>query len=189
MGATGWTYFVPYQPDVGKALEELRWQVFRSGAYQTSPVPLHGWEEVQEMTDEEFEQFLASWQEKLEGDYINYDPEEAKRQQEFFRIVRALPDKVEDLTTPDQLVAWNHDGESGTHSIIDIGGINGWAAPVRMMDDEEELIQMFDTTQPEHDVVAERAHLVGSRRYEARCIVVYKDGKPHELCFTGFSGD
>jgi len=34
MGATTWKYFVPYQEDVDKALEELREDVFRSGEYE-----------------------------------------------------------------------------------------------------------------------------------------------------------
>jgi len=34
MGATGWSYFVPYQPDINKALKELGDQVFREGQYQ-----------------------------------------------------------------------------------------------------------------------------------------------------------
>jgi hypothetical protein len=33
MGASGWSYFVPYQPDVGRALQSLREEIFRSGAY------------------------------------------------------------------------------------------------------------------------------------------------------------
>lgn len=34
MGATTWQYFVPYQQDVGKVLQELREEVFRAGAYR-----------------------------------------------------------------------------------------------------------------------------------------------------------
>ena len=33
MGASGWSYFVPYQEDVGKALEELRQREFEAGRY------------------------------------------------------------------------------------------------------------------------------------------------------------
>src|SRR4051812_17282256 len=33
MGASGWNYFVPYQPDTGRALKSLREEIFRSGAY------------------------------------------------------------------------------------------------------------------------------------------------------------
>jgi hypothetical protein len=33
MGASGWIYKVAFQPDVRQALEDLRWQVLRSGEY------------------------------------------------------------------------------------------------------------------------------------------------------------
>jgi hypothetical protein len=33
MGASGWSYFVPYQPDINKALQELRQKVFQEGDY------------------------------------------------------------------------------------------------------------------------------------------------------------
>lgn len=33
MGASGWSYFVPYQPDIGRALQSLREEVFRFGGY------------------------------------------------------------------------------------------------------------------------------------------------------------
>ena len=37
MGASGWTYFVPYQPDIRKAFADLRQQVFESGEYYRFP--------------------------------------------------------------------------------------------------------------------------------------------------------
>lgn len=33
MGASGWSYFVDYQPDLGRALDELRTRVFAEGDY------------------------------------------------------------------------------------------------------------------------------------------------------------
>ncbi|WIM96975.1 hypothetical protein ACTOB_000457 [Actinoplanes oblitus] len=33
MGASGWSYYVAYQPDLGRALDELRTRVFRDGDY------------------------------------------------------------------------------------------------------------------------------------------------------------
>ena len=34
MGATGWDYFVPYQPDISAALQRLREDVFARGDYE-----------------------------------------------------------------------------------------------------------------------------------------------------------
>jgi hypothetical protein len=36
MGATGWSYFVPYQQDINVALEELNDDVFKQGQYEQS---------------------------------------------------------------------------------------------------------------------------------------------------------
>jgi len=33
MGASNWAYFVPYQVDINKALQDLREDVFNSGNY------------------------------------------------------------------------------------------------------------------------------------------------------------
>jgi protein tyrosine phosphatase len=33
MGASGWVYFVPFQVDIAKALQQLREEVFRRGDY------------------------------------------------------------------------------------------------------------------------------------------------------------
>lgn len=59
MGASGWTYFVPYQPDITKALNELREQVFRDGKYYNQP---------------------AIWQDMNEEDYTD-EPDEDIREQ------------------------------------------------------------------------------------------------------------
>jgi hypothetical protein len=34
MGASGWRYFVPYQPDIQQALQELREDVFKRGEFE-----------------------------------------------------------------------------------------------------------------------------------------------------------
>ena len=36
MGATQWSYFVPYQPDINEALQQLRNEVFKQGVYEQS---------------------------------------------------------------------------------------------------------------------------------------------------------
>lgn len=49
MGATSWTYFTPYTPDAGAALERLRQETFAAGNYQA---PAGGWrEELQRILD------------------------------------------------------------------------------------------------------------------------------------------
>jgi hypothetical protein len=37
MGASGWQHFVPYEPDLGHALQQLREDVFRRGVFYARP--------------------------------------------------------------------------------------------------------------------------------------------------------
>ncbi len=143
MGASGWSYFVPYQKDVGKALEELRQQEFEAGRYN---------------------QLTYLWPEKR------------------------MPVSI------DELMEWNE--TEGTHSIIDVfwgvadepGTDNfGMATPLST----DELMEFFGTEQPTHEMIVEHEdELMDFRsRWEATYVIVYKDGQPDEIFFTGFSGD
>jgi hypothetical protein len=39
MGASGWSYRAPYQDDIDAALQQLRWDVYRSGNYYKEDNP------------------------------------------------------------------------------------------------------------------------------------------------------
>jgi hypothetical protein len=79
----------------------------------------------------------------------------------------------------------------GTRSILDIEEIGdmiqiGVAAPL----DDESLEDLYETAQPTHEMIeANMDFFEKIDRGEAIYIVVYKDGKPDELFFAGYSFD
>jgi hypothetical protein len=166
MGASGWQYFMPYQSDIQKALEELRAQVFQSGKYYIGePV----------------------WQNIDESEYDEY-PEEDMREElkEWLRRMKSLKEPA----TIDDLLEWN--GEEGTHSILDIKSISvepdfGTISPLLL----DELMSLFGTDKPTKDMVEQKAdHIMDLReRWQGTYIIIYKAEQPSEIFFTGFSGD
>ena len=166
MGASGWQYFVPYQSDVQKALDDLRVQVFQSGKYYIGePV----------------------WQNMDESEYDEY-PEEDMREElkEWLHKMKSMKEP----TTIEELLEWN--GEDGTHSILDIKKVSdepdfGTISPLS----PKELVSMFGTHEPTRAIVQQKAdELMDLReRWQGTYVVVYQDGLPHEIYITGFSGD
>jgi hypothetical protein len=173
MGASDWTYFVPYQRDINAALQAIRQQVFERGRYYEVDY----------------------------GDWRTIDEAEMRRQladeePELFDILLEDWRRVKNLPEPDsieRLIDWN--GEEGTHTIMDISrGISeeresGTLSPLT----EAQLVEAFNTTKPTHEQVVrwvDTAPLYNFRgRGEGLYIIVYQGDRPSELCFTGFSGD
>jgi hypothetical protein len=79
----------------------------------------------------------------------------------------------------------------GTRSILDIESISdtiefGAAAPL----DDVVLEDLYDTTKPTREMVESNMDFFEQvDRGQAVYVVVYKDGKPDELCFAGYSFD
>jgi hypothetical protein len=161
MGASGWSYFVPYQPAIQQALDDLRQDVFQRKAYYRA-----------------------------------------------FNAVQILREPW----TIEEAIAWN--GEDGTHSILDVDRVVGslppkldWSSyaidPQAWQDTflarlgtvspltTAQLLRIFWTTQPTHDLIVQRAaNLWPLRdRDEGLYIIVYQDDLPIEIYFAGFSGD
>jgi hypothetical protein len=169
MGASGWVYFVPYQPDINKALQELREAVFKSGAYYTQAafVASIDEDEIAKHIPSEYAELFKATLQKLRS-----EPQPPK------------PNSIAELL--------EMNGESGTHSIIDINGISstpdfGMAAPLS----QQQLRKFFGTEKPTRSIVEQHADEIQSlrRRWEATYIIIYRDGSPGEIFFTGFSGD
>ena len=175
MGATGWTYSVPYQPDIGAALQSLREKAFGEGNYYKP------WE------------INKKFLEELESKPQNQLSDSEK---ECLRILRDIPliDPPDPLpATIDELL--KHNAESGTHSVMDIFGLSdkadfGKAAPVP----EEILLACFGTSQPtreqaDHYPESFIKFIESIERWKAFYFIVYKDGQPDEIVFEGCSGD
>lgn len=81
--------------------------------------------------------------------------------------------------------------ENGTHSILDIDHISvepefGAASPMP----DEMIEEIYGSLEPTHEDVANASNGDDSLdRWQAWYVVVFKDGRPHELFFTGCSGD
>jgi hypothetical protein len=161
MDASGWAYFTPYQPDINKALQDLRQKEFEAGSYHF-PVELHlSVEEYESMSKEALDARIAELKEIQER---------PRSIQELLRI----------------------NADAGTHSIIDIESISdvpdfGTAAPLS----EQQLLRLFNTEKPTRPMIEAKAdELEGLRyRWQGTYVIVYKDGRPDEIYFTGFSGD
>jgi hypothetical protein len=180
MGATGWSYYVPYQENIQKALEELQSEVLESGDF----VLLN----TREGMIKQWEQLLK----KLEGTGIPEEMIKAEAEEINNRInsLKALPEPTNMKERIYEIYEIN--GEEGTHSILDMAEIGQEpdfmrVAPLK----ESELILLFNTLTPDRELVEERIdRLMDFRsRWMGTYVILYEDGEPTELLFVGFSGD
>ena len=182
MGSSEWGYFAPYQADVGRALEQLRQEVFESGRYYREEVD-------QSEPEPTYEQMVD-----LAGDLSDMWPEDQVAflqgllddNRETYARARIPVTDIDSLLTAQ--------ADSGTHSIIDISsGIsatprNDTAFPI----DPGELMAHFGTLQPSRqqvEVWLGEGHGSGVARNTAVYFVLYEDGRPSEIFFEGASGD
>ena len=197
MGATGWSYFVPYDADVSAALQRLRVDVFERGDY------VYG----DDIADEQVKEILEKTRPALEP-WMQKVREQAEQLPEPMRTLyiqkaeqfkggimsgnvaprrpKRKPKTIEK--------ALQFQADSGTHSILDIVGISqepefGHVRPFP----REKLVEYFGSETPSHAQI-EEAYSSGSlehlsERWEGIYVVAYDKGKPSEIFFTGCSGD
>ncbi|HYF63680.1 MAG TPA: hypothetical protein VD886_12750 [Herpetosiphonaceae bacterium] len=175
MGASGWSYFVPYQADIGAALRQLQERMFADGEYSLLP---------------------PDWRDLSFEEWLNPNPEdpshysEAERAEIFIEYQRwqTMPEP----TTIEALQEWN--STEGCHSILDMAGVidepYGEFAKVSPLSDDD-LFDLFEDELPTRELIlAHEDELDEFRdRWEGLYIIVHKDGQPHEIFFAGFSGD
>jgi len=198
MGATGWSYFVPYEADVSAALQRLREDVFSRGDYLCDDDVT---DDQPEATPQKVMRVAEPWLQRLR--------EEAAKLQEPSRTLylqAAENCKAEILsggTAPRKPKgkpktieeALEVQAESGTHSILDIIGVSSEPAfgHIRPLPPEK-LVEFFGSQTPSHTEI-EEAHDFGSledfvsERWEGIYIIAYHDGSPTEIFFAGCSGD
>jgi hypothetical protein len=172
VGASGWHYFVPYQPDVDKALQELRQDVFQRKGKLLQIDPYWKW-----MTFEELYPFALDLS----------AAERAAYEAEYERL-----QALEEPTTIEALLEWNR--PDGTGSILDIERVSptpNFAAvsPVPT----EQLRAWFDTDRPSRTMLEQAAQdgwiFDDCERGQGYYFIVFQDGEPSEICFVGVSGD
>lgn len=174
MGASSWSYFVPYQADIRKALMELRAEVFARGDYEA--VYIHPPEDA--ILFDAFDAWYSSWH----GDI--------KPLRQLFDKVPGDPQPEPAPESIDQLLELC--GENGTHSIIDMRDVSaepdfGTVSPL----DEEDLGQMFGTIWPTHEMAEAKLNELMdlSDRWVGTYLTLYKEKQPDEILFVGCSGD
>jgi hypothetical protein len=201
MGATTWDYFATYDDDVSSALERLRQQTFRIGNYERF-VP----------TSDELERAVA-FTEQIESE--TFDPEKSvhpkpgepmlewamRIQQQMNKLAGTPPkqsqrkEQANKPATIDELL--EEQGESGTHSILDIQRVSdtpefGAVSPMPA----ERLLKIFGTDKPTRKMVESKLGDVDlmedplvSERWHGVYFTVYRNDKPDEIFFIGTSGD
>ena len=186
MGATGWSYFVPYEADVSAALQRLRKDVFARGDY------VYG----NDITDEQVKDVLQRLREKAEKlpePMRTVYLQTAEKFQGEITSGSVAPGKPKRKPkTIEEVVDFQ--AESGTHSILDIVGISskpefGHITPFP----REMLIEVFGSETPNRAQI-EEVHSFGSLddaadRWEGIYIIAYSGGSPSEIFFSGNSGD
>jgi hypothetical protein len=169
MGASAWRYFTPYKQNVQQALFELRQKEFQEGRYYKPgaylPETFEEWMKQLDLPQEQEQLYKAAFD-------------------EMKAMSKQVPSSIEELFEQNQ--------ESGTHSILDIFSIDNTTDEDESGTiSEDDLVRLFGTGKPNRQMVEEKADLLLDFRGRWFCtyIVVYKDGQPDELFFTGYSGD
>jgi hypothetical protein len=185
MGASGWSYFVPYQKDINRALQDLKDEVFKRGQYE-KPFEF----DVNEL--ERQREFLASIYRTL--------PEGLLREQSmrFLDLAGAAAKHQRPRRKPKtikQLLEQSE--ENGTHSILDIERVadtKAFGAVVPLS--KQQLLEFFGTEQPGREALEKWSRRVDLpeaeplyERWEGIYVIVYKDSAADEIYFEGCSGD
>lgn len=197
MGSTTWDYFVPYDADAEAALRRLRKCVFREGKYERV-VP----------SQEDLE-VMRGGSRKLGLDTSPQERERIQQQDALIHLAARVQnilgkwgDKPEPLPDyskkPRTIKALRKEqGESGTHSILDIERVAARPQPgavCRMP--ARRLKEIFGTEKPTHEMVVAKLQTpelmedpLVVERWQGVYFTVYRQGKPDEICFVGTSGD
>lgn len=170
MGASGWSYFVPYQKDVKKAFIALRQREFNAGNYYKHEYSVDG----------PIENYFPP------GHIITIEERmQTQKELDFLSNINKMP-----INTIDELLKKN--GAEGTHSIIDIRDIEE-------TDDlnssgklnNVEILKLYGTLRPTKEMVQSKEMELQQYRGRSLCTyqIVYLDELPEEYFFTGNSGD
>ena len=198
MGASGWSYFVPYEADITTALRRLREDVFARGDYvfgdgitdderkailEKVRPEIDPWmKKVQEEAAKLPEPFKTKYLEmagRIKGEIMGGSPTSPKPKRK--------PKTIEKLL---ELQA-----ESGTHSILDIVGISPEPKFGTVSSFPQAKLGEFFSSETPCRAEIEEAHDSGSleefisKRWQGIYIVAYRNGSPSEIFFAGCSGD
>jgi len=168
VGAEPYWYFVSYRADVNAALQELREQEIRAGRYN----PVMPFPQSPEMSE-----FVADFLRRLPDDpAYAYLPPGGSRP----GVRHATIEEAREAA-----------GADGTRPILDLDHMADRpevcaAAPVGA----DVLQGLYGTAQPTRDMVEENmGFLAALERGHGVSVVLYRDGRPDEVLFAGYSFD
>lgn len=198
MGASGWSYFVPFETNISTALQRLREGIFSRGDYP------HGDGITKDQRKAMLEKVLPEldpWMQvvrqqaaKLEEPFRTKYLEQAEEIRAQLTGGGSAPRKLKRKPkTIEQLL--ESQGENGTHSILDIVSISsepkfGAISPFP----QTKLVGCFGSETPSHSQIEEvrssgSLEKYVSERWQGIYIIAYRDGSPSEIFFAGCSGD
>lgn len=169
MGASAWSYFVPYQEDISLALQQLKDQVFAEGNH-----------------------YPIAWYQYLLSKPINEDDDPAY-EDEYRAELRAFLENAEKNPPKSIEELLERNGPDGTHTILDMtGGISEkfkWFSVTRLP--EESVFTIFGTNKPSRSQIEDREHDLLSILASAYSLylIAYENDQPSEIFFIGISGD
>ena len=167
MGAEFYGYYVPYQEDKNKALQELRIREFEAGRYRAA---------------------LAE-----HNAFPQYDPDRSPFMDDAAN--EPAPGKIHDSIEEALEDEWAE--EEGTASILDLLEVSDIKdLSIAHLPTKEELIKSFTTDKPNREQLEKGvwiysdylADIIGVRGI-GFCITVYDNESPSELFFGGWSID
>jgi hypothetical protein len=159
MGGCFWDYFVPYDDDVGTALQKLRNEVFRTGKYSHSRIDPsdEDLEELPDLAEEEPVKEPESIEELLEQEAENgtnsiLDITHVSEEPEFSAVSPMPPERIYEIFGTEKPTREMVEGKRGYPELTDENPLanEGWRGAY---------------------------------------FTVYRDGKPDEIYFVGSSGD
>jgi len=182
MGSELWFHFTPYRVNAEEALRELKERVIREGAFRSFGTKEEMIRDLQESI-RRLEEGNAESDEDLREHLLN----EYRQQLETLSNLpepKTLEEKIQEIMTIN--------GSEGTSSPLDIFGVSDapaffQASPLP----EEEIREAFGTTEPTRDQIEANIGDVAAAmdRGFALYVIAYDEGKPSEICFTGWSCD
>ena len=166
MTSTAWGYLVPYQEDIQQALNEIQQHVFQRGEFFT------------ELGD------LLS--------FLRSNQSQNMSQQKIEKI-KARINVLEQEPIPVNIPALiQKNGNTGTHSIIDMQGISdepkeNHISPLT----DEEIVNYFGHKQPTLTMLEQNNNNILSlcEHWQGRYLLVYENQKPIDIFFIGISGE
>jgi hypothetical protein len=197
MGASGWQYFVPYQPDIDRVLHDLRRDVLDRGAYEEPGVELEFLDEVGffEADEDEREPMMAEF--GLEPLRWVIDQVGIEGLRAWLESRQWSPDLRGPRPRPmEELEALQCLSMGGTHSILDIDGISPTRADGAIYPlPDDVLVSLFGTARPTRDIIEAWQGRDDPDRYghydrgQGFYVITYADGEPDEIYIEGASGD